>query len=240
MGSRCPKCRAEIPAEYINVNKGIAKCDCGEVFAIGFSGEGQKKVSEPIPEKPPDTNVLVEEIGDREMFIRFPNLIQNIGKATCGTWVGTVFVVGLTCVWNFFVWVDLILLLFGVGEFGKFEKATLLMRVPFMIVGLGLILLVLYGFFGSYNVRVGDKAVIVSRGLFGIRYKRDIPLSLINNITIGPAFKEYEHKKVVGNKNAIHIEHGVKTQKVGAGFSDDELRWVAHEMRRFVQKLRDR
>ena len=236
MRIKCPNCDSEIPAKNINIDTGLAKCACGEVFAIRGVEKPGAVQGEVAAEKPLGTNITAEEIPGKKLEIRFPNFIGNVRNATLGIWAGMIFLIIFTLIWVVPLWGPLIWALIR-GE--HIFIAGLIMQAPFMLIGLGLVAMVLYFLVGTYRVEADPERVVVIRGLFGINYRKKLAMELINKITVDDAYRSQENVKALGHRMAIYIECGTRTQKIGVGFfTEQELEWVASKIRRFVRAVK--
>ena len=240
MKINCPKCGLEVGAESINVNKGIAKCDCGEVFGIGVPGAGVRP-AEKVPKKPGDTKVEIEKAAENEMHVWIP---PNGFK-----WVVIILIVMLVFWASFAIsWAR------GTAEAGT---AFALFSIPLYLSGIFIVFSGLYFIFAKSSIHINPLGLVFAREFFGIKRRKVAPLEAIIGVSskqmtrinpldflsaINISFQQGQwhqgNSSRVPRKRVITIEYGTKRIEAGQNLSEAECDWLAWEIRQFVDNLR--
>ena len=216
----CPACEREIPAENINIDEAIAKCECGEVFGIEGVAED---VGEIAPEKPAGTKIEVDESPSNELHI----------------WIGGGFkpsVIGLiifAALWNGFLIIFSFMMFFGGGWDADEGVFPIIFLIPFYLVGIGFIIGILWILFGKSSIHVNSIGIVVVKELFGLRKRKIVPLEIVGEINVDNTGTTVNNVP----QRAVMIHFGKKTARFGTGLSEQERQWLAYEIKQFVRKL---
>ena len=216
MKIQCPGCDSAIPSENINIETGLAKCACGEVFRIGDFASSAREIA---PEKPVDTKVVLEETPANELNVWLPG----------GSRIALVGLVPFALFWNGF-------LVFWTWGASRGSVLFALFSIPFWLIGLGMIFAILYTLFGRSSIHINSLGIAVVKELFGIRKRTVMPIEIIGEISVKEQGQGMRSRNT--SQKVIAINYGTKKAEVGGGLSEVELEWIAWRMRKFLEKLK--
>lgn len=173
-----------------------------------------------IPARPAGSSIEVKHFEDG----------ISITVPPAGLWKGSRGLFGFGVLWCGFMTVFTSMMV-GIGAFGKVEGNVWLMLLfvaVFWIVGLGMLL-------GGINMGrrqaglavAGGTLMVLQTGIFG-KKQREWSLSEVKAICVGPSGMEVNDTPVM--QLQIHDANGKKLGLL-AGRSDEELEWLARELR---------
>jgi len=216
---KCPRCGGEVPAENINIDTALAKCQCGEVFSIaGIVETPADSVGEIAPPKPADTKIVIEEAPSNEVHIWIPG---RMGKSVGG-------LIFFAVIWNGFI------VFFTFMMVREKELTPFLFLIPFYLVGIGLIVSILWMIFGKSSIHINSLGVAIVKELFGIRRRTVIPLEVVGQIGVIDTGTRVNNVPV----RAVAINYGKKTAKVGHNLTETERQWLAYELRQLIDRFK--
>lgn len=143
----CRQCGAPIKAENINLNNLMAKCDeCDAVFSFADMYEGtsvKEKRTKDVLDIPMPAGISIDNSGSRLLIQR--------------TWFhwSVLFLLVFAVIWNGMIWGVF------VPNFGGFSRSPDWFLLPFIGVGLGLIVYIVFSFVNSTVIEVDVQAIVV-------------------------------------------------------------------------------
>ena len=205
----CKQCRAVIPTSDTNIQEGICFCaKCGEYFRIASFLRFGDVVGR--MKKPDYTQVKALVSASTISFVLPP-----LGwKGRTKNWLFG------SLAWNAILWL-----------IGIYDKEMLFFMVPFMLVGIGLILVFLFHLKGTTMLHVNDFQVIASWRLFRFEYTKKGRTDTISDVGINTIYLEsYQPVNGIG----IKFKNG-KSIKFGSNLSELEQKWIAGEILAYIK-----
>lgn len=212
MKIHCPHCEAELPADSINIAKGIAHCrPCNEIIDISLLKMGAEDVA--LVEKPSTSRVESFVSRDEIGFILPPLGFR-------GT---TLFFLLFTTFWNGISWTMFIAALSS-GEIG-----AVLFLTPFLAIGLVTFGIFLYLLKGEVAVLINRQEVSISRTVFGKTFNKSRVYQDLKHVGMVECYRQ-NNTPVYG----VGLEFkDAKPIKFGSGLKEEEKQWILSEIVRF-------
>ena len=212
MKIQCPNCQVEIPAEDINISKGIAHCKpCNELIDVSMLAMAADDVA--LVEKP-DWSKVESFVAPDEMGLILPPLgLRGI----------TLFFLLFSTLWNVGVWVAFVAALKS-GDTG----GTLFM-IPFIAVGAITFGVFLYLLKAEVAILMDRKTITLSRTIFGKSFTKVRAFEALQGVEMVVCYKSND-VPVYG----IGLEfEGARDLKFGSTLKEEEKRWILSEITRF-------
>jgi len=250
----CPSCGAEIAVEKINIAEGVGLCDaCGEVSRLADIADGNDQdessvapVVDAADDPPP--GCALDDRGN-EIIVRAS--CRSLGSAIFGLIFGTF--------WNGIVSIFVLIAIGGLytnitgqplpswfpapsgGSSGPGHHGTsgnlgpnmtlflCVFLVPFVLVGVGMIIFVLVSLFGRNEVRLRGEEAVVRTAIGPVGWKRRFDASKVTQVRIGrTSWKENNRTKPV-----ICIE-AERTLRFGSSMREDRRAWMCAVLRKLL------
>ena len=212
MKIQCPNCQVEIPAEDINIAKGIAHCKpCNELIDVSLLSMDVDDVA--LVEKP-EWSKVESFVAPDEMGLILPPLgLRGI------TWFFLLF----TTVWNLGSYAAI----FGALESG--DTGGTLFMVPFIAVGAVTFGIFLYLLKAEVAILMDRQTVTLSRTIFGNSFTKVRSFEALRGVERVECYRSND-VPVYG----IGLEfEGARDLKFGSTLKEEEKRWILSEITRF-------
>ncbi len=212
MKVHCPHCKAELPADSINIAKGIAHCrPCNEIIDLSAFDMGGEDVA--LVEKP-EWSKIESFVTRDEMGLILPPL---------GFRGVTLFFLMFTTFWNAISWTMFIASL-NSGELG----GTLFM-IPFLAIGAITFAIFLYLLKGEVAILINRNEVSISRTIFGKSFSKVRSYDDLQGVSMVECYRSNDVPKY-----GIGLDFkGASDIKFGSTLKEEEKQWILSEVDRF-------
>jgi len=212
MEIRCPHCQVEVPADDINIGKGMAHCKpCNQVIDICHSGLESEDLA--LVEKPESSRVESYVTPDEMGFILPPLGFRGI----------TLFFLLFTIVWNVSTWLGFIATLKSGDLGGTF------FQVPFLGVGAITFCIFLYLLKAEVAILINRDEISLSRTILGKSFNKLCRYGDLEDVSMVECYRK-NHVPVYG----IGLKFKTGRQiKFGSTLKEAEKQWILSEVLRF-------
>jgi hypothetical protein len=236
----CPKCKAEIPPNDVNVAAALAYCPaCAEGFPLSalVADGGPPRVE--APAAPVST---LHRDGDVLTLSLPPGGFRGPG---C-------FFLGFSLFWNAITWTFLgifILNAIAPGTIKVKSKGDLpgvfvfLFLTPFVLIGIGTFVAAIFNIFGRYSLVMDRVRGIYRQEVFGFKWDKKFDLSEISSVELVVA---YTQNNIPVYSVGLIREGLTETGEAkpwrsrisfGSGLPESERRWLCGEINAFWREM---
>jgi len=204
----CPSCGAALDAAGVDLETSVVRCaNCGRETRLSLG----ESVEQPV-EPPAKTRVVIDRSRPGQIALFVP------GQGGCFFLIFAAF------------WLTIVSVM--TAAFSKAGGFMLLFLVPFWIAGLGMLLVGLFIRFGVTGVYIDREQFIITRKLFNKGWTRRGATKDISAIRLTEAYKQNDRPVM-----AVGIAAAANSYSFGSFLSDEEKRWIAFELRAFMNEL---
>lgn len=231
MSTLCPHCKGTIPDHVVAGKKSIECPFCAETVRVKqqptpsdghtFASlpENAQETPAAVPamdgDVPPSSRIRVDRFGPREVHISLRG----------GNWaIGCIFIV-FALFWNCFI--------LGALATGGSSGPGLIFMLPFILVGLFILLVALFLIFGSGYVILQPETCTVQKKLSFLAYTRTLATAEINDVKYVESYRQ-NNRPVYG----IGLCTGETSASFGASLKEDEKNWLLQFVRRTLDEVR--